>query len=852
MSRRRSAGALCGSLAALANAVAILAVAGGAFTAAEPASAAPPPDITIGFENLGEGTALSSQYSGSGVTFSGTPTVVGPNYAHAGSRAAAATVPGGCELTPARTITIGFAQPHLRVSLYLSSGEDDNRGTVTVTARNAAGGLVGDPVTVTALGGPANHQVQVSAPTPAITSLTLESKTSCRSLYFDDLTFDAPTTTLTVAVSGNGRVTGSGIDCPGDCTEVFGVGFQVTLTAAPGTGASFGGWSQDCASAGTATTCGLTMDVDRSATATFGATPVNRVLTVSVTGAGRVTGPGIDCPTDCTEQYAAGTTVQLATAAPAGTTLASWGGDCVSSGSAPTCVVVMDQNRSVAATFADLPPATRLLTVSVTGSGKVTGPGIDCPTDCTEQYPAGTSVQLAASTTGGTTFAGWGADCASAGTAGSCSLTMDLNKSVSATFAQIPAAHRLLTVSVTGSGKVTGPGIDCPSDCTEEFPAGSVVKLEAVPGSGSSLLWGGDCAAAGSTTTCSLTLSDNRSALAAFSGGSVAVVTVSGTPSLGPLKDPLPPIPEPAVETVVINVKRSGTVTSSAAREPASAGGLRRINCGVGGFDCYGEYRPGQALLLRARPAPGYVFERWSGACSGAVPTCRVIASNARSVTAVFAPHAGRIAVDAALRRPQLKVRWQGSIGAGRLVVQGWTSVPARVRVDMRRPGGGPLATLRLPVSGGAFRQTLPLRRGALSGGARVFPGGFTVALTGRSGKLRLPLQLQTIAIPSPRDGVVRKAFVSARQSGRAVQRLPKGATEAWANFRFETQPLATRTLTVSWYWPDGRLVGTVRKSNRPVISSYLRLGTGLPSGLWRAELRSRGRVVQRLAVRVG
>jgi hypothetical protein len=826
----------------------VLAVAGGAF--ATPAGAAPPPDITIGFENLGEGTALSSQYSASGVAFSGA-VVVGPKYAHAGERAAAALVPSGCELTVARPVTISFTQPHRRVSLYLSSGEDDNRGTVTLTARDAGGALVGDPVTIDVLGGPANASFQVSAPTATITSLTLESKTNCRSLYFDDLAFDAPAATLTVTVSGSGRVTGSGIDCPGDCSEVFALGEAVSLTATPAGGFAFGGWSQDCASAGTSLTCALTMGADRMATATFTAMPVSRSLAVSVSGGGSVTGAGIDCPPDCAEQFAAGTRVQLTAVAPSGTTLTGWGGDCAPSGTAPTCVVVMDLNRSVSATFAQLPAATRLLTVSVAGNGKVTAPGIDCPSDCTEQYPAGTSVQLTAATTGGTTFAGWGADCASTGTGASCSLSMDSNKSVSATFAQIPAANRLLTVTVTGSGKVTGPGIDCPSDCSEEHPAGAAVTLSAAPSAGSTLVWGGDCAPAGTGTTCALTLSENKSVLAAFSGEVVQDVVVASSPSIGPVQDTLDPIPPPAVETVVINVKSSGTVTSAPVREVASSQGLRRINCGVGGFDCYGEYRPGQALILRARPAPGYRFQRWSGACTGQTPTCRVVASKARTVTAIFAARAGRAAVDAALRRPRLRVRWRGSVGSGNLVVQGWTSVPARIRVDMRRPGGGPLATLRLPVQG-AFRQTLPLRRGALSGGARLFPGGFTVALTGRSGKLRLPLQLQTIAIPSPREGVVRKAYVSVKRGGAAVQRLPAGATAAWANFRFESQPLVSGPLSVSWYWPDGRLLGTVRKSNRPVVSSYLRLATGLPKGLWRAELRARGRVVQRLAVRVG
>jgi uncharacterized repeat protein (TIGR02543 family) len=318
--------------------------------------------------------------------------------------------------------------------------------------------------------------------------------------------------------------------------------------------------------------------------------------------------------------------------------------------------------------------------------------------------------------------------------------------------------------------------------------------------------------------------------------------------------DPLAPLPPPRVEQVVVKLDGSGNVTGAAGERTLSgSGAVQRINCGVSGWSCYGEYRPGQVITLKARPAAGYAFKKWTGACSGSTSTCKVVARDARTVTAVFEAKGTGAAVDARLREPRLSVRWVGSVGAGSLVVQGSTSAPANVRIDMRRPGGGPLATLKLPLPGGNFRQKLALRRGALSGGAKLFPGGFTVALTGRSGKLRLPLQLQTIAIPAPADGVVRQAFRSKRREGRSEKRFPAGTTEVWANFRFETQPAMSKKLTIHWFWPGtkGRL-GFVQKSNRPVVSSYLRLASGLPSGLWRAELRAGNRVVQTLGVRIG
>ena len=54
-----------------------------------------------------------------------------------------------------------------------------------------------------------------------------------------ELTFN-----LSFNIIGNGTVTSNppGIDCPGDCSESYPAGSQVTLTATPAPGSSFDGW----------------------------------------------------------------------------------------------------------------------------------------------------------------------------------------------------------------------------------------------------------------------------------------------------------------------------------------------------------------------------------------------------------------------------------------------------------------------------------------------------------------------------------------------------------------------------------------------------------------------------------
>ncbi len=85
------------------------------------------------------------------------------------------------------------------------------------------------------------------------------------------------TQALGVAVTGItlGVVTSApaGISCATDCIQHYGTGRQVTLTATALPGDVFGGWSGDCAPAGTTPSCTLTLDAARSAGATFTPAP---------------------------------------------------------------------------------------------------------------------------------------------------------------------------------------------------------------------------------------------------------------------------------------------------------------------------------------------------------------------------------------------------------------------------------------------------------------------------------------------------------------------------------------------------------------------------------------------------
>lgn len=157
------------------------------------------------------------------------------------------------------------------------------------------------------------------------------------------------------------------------------------------------------------------------------------LLLVSRTGAGSGTvtsdPAGIDCGDDCSEPYANGTHVTLTATPTAGSIFTGWSGACAGSGA---CILTLDATQRVTATFTRN-TYTLGVTKSGTGSGTVTSApaGIDCGSDCSENYPQGQSVTLTATPDPTSTFTGWGGACTGLD---ACTLTLDAAQSVTATF----------------------------------------------------------------------------------------------------------------------------------------------------------------------------------------------------------------------------------------------------------------------------------------------------------------------------------------------------------------------------------------------------------------------------------
>lgn len=102
------------------------------------------------------------------------------------------------------------------------------------------------------------------------------------------------------------------------------------------------------------------------------------------------------------------------------------------------------------------------LTVSVVGSGTVTGAGISCPPTCVATYAAGTRVSLMARQPSGWMFAGWSGACTGSA---SCAVTLSSAQTVTARFVRGPAVSRLRISPATfratprgPSARASGPG----------------------------------------------------------------------------------------------------------------------------------------------------------------------------------------------------------------------------------------------------------------------------------------------------------------------------------------------------------------------------------------------------------
>ncbi|RJQ30882.1 hypothetical protein C4572_03345 [Candidatus Parcubacteria bacterium] len=316
-------------------------------------------------------------------------------------------------------------------------------------------------------------------------------------------------------------------------------------------------------------------------------------LSVSKTGSGSVTGPGVNCGGDCNESYNLNTSVSLSPSSSSGYLFAGWEGACTGLGS---CSFVMNAAKSVMARFN---PVLYVNKNIVAAGAVVSSPaGISCGTTCgtaSAAFSLNSSISLTATAAPGYVFAGWsGAACSGTG---SCVVTMNAAKSVTAQFNMI----LILDKSSPGAGVVTSnpAGISCGTTCKNieaGFPVNSTVTLIAAPSQGYRLAgWRGACD---------------------FRGSGPCVITMNGS--------------VPKATVAIFEVLFSAGKAGPGSGVVVSPG----VECGS---DCSEYYPDGFSIPILANPFINSYFAGWQGNCAASKDNvCLVQMSAPRSITAVF------------------------------------------------------------------------------------------------------------------------------------------------------------------------------------------------------------------------
>lgn len=371
--------------------------------------------------------------------------------------------------------------------------------------------------------------------------------------------------------------------------------------------------------------------------------------------------------------YDPGSVVQLTPQPSTGWHFVNWGGDA--GGSDVPLSLVMDSDKSVTANFA---LDTHTLVVSTTGAGAVSA------TPNQPSYDFGTVVRLTASPAPGSYFVGWGGD--ASGRANPLDVTMDADKSITATF----AVNTIVISQVYGGGG--NAGATYTNDFIELFnrgasaidvggwtvqyapdaggtwtatalagtiPAGGYYLVQEAAGAGGSLT----LPAPDATGTIAMNAVAGKVGLvddpAALSGACPASPDIEDLVGYGGTASCAEGSPAPTLSNTTAAVRQGGgcqdtgdNAADFAEAPPAPRHGASPVHSclhalsvvvdpvGVGSVAKAPDapsYAHGSSVQLTASAISGYHFVRWSGDATGSANPLSVIMDADKSIIAHFA-----------------------------------------------------------------------------------------------------------------------------------------------------------------------------------------------------------------------
>jgi endo-1,4-beta-D-glucanase Y len=313
----------------------------------------------------------------------------------------------------------------------------------------------------------------------------------------------------------------------------------VTATATANSGYKFTGWSGACTGTGA---CSITMNSAKSLTAIFAlaAVPKYALTTTAVNGTIALSPTG--------GSYDSNSVVTATATANSGYKFTGWSGACTGTGA---CSITMNAAKSLTATFAVIHVIPKYTLTTSAGNGSI------ALSPSGGNYDSNTVVIATATPPTGYVLSGWTGACTGTG---ACSITMNKDATLGATWALIPPATYALTLTVGAGGKV----VRSPDSAT--YSAGKVVTLTARPDSVSKFSgWTGACS--GSDTVCTVTMNEAKTVGANFTAIPFHTLSLNAT---------------------------NGTITTS----PAGP-----------------KFAEGSTVTLTAVAANGFTFDKWFSSC---------------------------------------------------------------------------------------------------------------------------------------------------------------------------------------------------------------------------------------------
>jgi uncharacterized repeat protein (TIGR02543 family) len=378
-------------------------------------------------------------------------------------------------------------------------------------------------------------------------SLTMNGNKNVTAQFNEDIPDYNLTTSVHPSGSGSVSVSPSG--------GTYQAGTEIELTANPSSGYVFSEWSGGAT--GGQNPRYITMDGDKNVTANF-LECVSLSASASPSAGGDLS---ISPSPNCGSRYVPGTEVTISQSKNSGYVFDGWSGACTGTGS---CSITMDSDKSVTANYAQCHSLSTSASPSAGGSLSAS----PAP-NCDGKYTPDTSVTVSYSENSGYVFTGWGGACGGTGT---CSLTMDSDRSVTANFSQCYS----LTLTHSGSGSDPSASPSSTSGC----PVGQYVSGESISLSGANPATGYEISSWNGTSNNSSTSSSNS--LNMPSGDHTVSVDY-----------------EQACYTLTRSHSGSG---SNPTASPTSSSG-----CGTG------TYHYNETIDVTADPDSGFTVDSWSG-----------------------------------------------------------------------------------------------------------------------------------------------------------------------------------------------------------------------------------------------